>query len=181
MACLLAILGNTAQIDMTQDYQLEIVELAPQSVLVVQTDSAPQNLGAVLGDILPRIRTFVAQQGGQIDGRPFMRYLDMTDRFSIDAGFPVDSAMTGQGDIELRELPGGPAITALFTGPPHMVGAAWSAVTEYAQEQGLANDDGWVGVEGWIGKGGWDVYVNDPEVVGIENAQTRLYLPLPAK
>ena len=158
---------------MSHDYQFEIVELSPQRVIAVQRESSPEDLGSNLGEILPRVRAYITGQGKQPAGRPFMRYLDMTDRFLIEAGLPVDMQMDGEGDIELRELPGGKTITALFTGPPHMIGQAWGALFKYADEQGYERGSGWQGA------GGWDVYVNDPASVGPDNAQTRLYFPIP--
>ena len=158
---------------MSQDYQLESVELAAQLVLVVERESSPQDLGPNLANILPRVHAYITEHRQEPAGQPFMRYLDMTDRFLIDAGLPIDTQIAGEGDIKLRELPGGKAITALFTGQSHLVGAAWSAVFAYADDHGYKR-----GSE-WKGAGGWDVYVNDPEVVGADNAQTRLYLPVP--
>ena len=167
--------ASTQDDKLTRDFQLEFVELAPQMVLVVQRESSPQDLGSNLADILPRVSAYITQQGHEPAGEPFMRYLNMTDRFLIDAGLPINTRIEGEGDIELRVLPGGKAITALFTGQPHRGGRAWTAVAAYAEEHGYER-----GSE-WLGKGGWDVYVNDPAVVGAENAQTRLYLPVPEK
>lgn len=160
---------------MSQDYQLEFVELSPQLVLVVERESSPQDLGSNLADILPRVHAYITQQGQEPAGAPFMRYLDMTDRFLMDAGLPIAARIDGEGDIELRELPGGTAVTALFTGPSYGVGAAWSAVFAYAEKHGYKRGSEWKGM------GGWDVYVNDPAVVGADKAQTRLYLPVPEK
>ena len=69
---------------MHPDFQLEFVELAPQMVLVVERESSPQDLGSNLADILPRISAYITQQGHEPAGEPFMRYLNMTDRFLID-------------------------------------------------------------------------------------------------
>lgn len=159
----------------SQDYQLEFVELSAQLGLVVERESSPQDLGSNLADILPRVHAYITERGHEPAGAPFMRYLDMTDRFLMDAGLPIDARMEGEGDIELRELPGGKAITALFTGQPYRVGVAWSAVFAYAEEHGYTRGNDWKGT------GGWDVYVNDPAVVGADKAQTRLYLPVPEK
>lgn len=158
---------------MNQDLNVEIVDLGdPRPVLVVRAETAPQGLGDLIADVLPRVRAYIESHGIEPSGPAFMRYLDMTNQFAIEAGWPVAAPIEGKGDIEQSELPGGKAITALFTGPPGMVGIAWSAVSEYATANGYAPTDG------WIGKGGYDVYVNDPAIVGIDNAQTRLYLPI---
>jgi|TARA_B100000315_G_scaffold47963_1_gene42692 uncharacterized protein YndB with AHSA1/START domain/effector-binding domain-containing protein/ketosteroid isomerase-like protein len=163
----------TAEAATKEKAPIEIVDLGdPQPVLVIQRTSSPQGLGKQLDEILPRIHAYISAQGMEPAGPPFLRYLDMTDHFVFDAGLPVSKPMAGEGDIESRMLPGGKVITTLFTGHPAMVGTAWTKVSDFATSNGLARS------EGWIGKGGWDVYLNDPDEVGLKHAQTRLYLPV---
>ena len=40
-------------------------------------------------------RSINIDQGGEVVGMPFMRYLEMTDQFLIDAGVPTADAITG--------------------------------------------------------------------------------------
>ena len=99
---------------------------------------------------------------------PFMRYLEMTDRFLIDAGVPIAEAMAGEDDMLSKVLPGGKAATTLFHGEYSLVGQAWDAIFAWGKEQGIEQH-----------YGGWDVYENDPtEVNDPSEIRTRLYYPL---
>ena len=64
-------------------------------------------------------------------------------------------------------LPGGPTITARYLGDYAGVGAAWSAVHDYAAR---------IGAE--VIEGGWDVYANDPTEVAPEDVETRIFQPV---
>lgn len=150
-------------------FNIEVVELKPQPVLVIEEDVAPEALGEALARILPAVHGYVRSQGVQMSGMPFMRYLEMTDRFRIAAGVPVPEAMPGSGEIESSELPGGRAATTVFLGPYQGVGEAWDALYAWCDERGIERRFG-----------GWDIYENDPsQVKNPAELRTRLYLPLP--
>ncbi len=150
------------------DVVVETVELEPQPAMVVRRKVAVQELGGVLGDILPRVYQHIVQAGQQPAGMPFMRYFSM-DGVSCDiaAGLPVAEPIAGEGDIENHTLPGGEALTALHVGAYEEVGPVWSQVMRRAGELGSEH-----------GFGGWDVYTNDPDEVAEEERETRVYLPL---
>ena len=150
------------------DVVVETVELEPQPAMVVRRKVAVQELGGVLGDILPRVYQHIVQAGQQPAGMPFMRYFSM-DGVSCDiaAGLPVAQPIAGEGDIENHTLPGGEALTALHVGAYEEVGSVWTQVMRRAGELGSE-----------YRFGGWDVYTNDPGEVSEEERETRVYLPL---
>ena len=150
-------------------YPIEVVELKPQPVIVIETDVAPPALGEALARILPTVHGFASAHDTPVTGMPFMRYLAMTDRFRIEAGMPVAEPVAGEGEIECRQLPGGRAATTLFVGPYDRVGEAWDAIYAWCDARGIERR-----------YGGWDVYENDPAEAGDPSGyRTRLYLPLP--
>ena len=149
-------------------YQIEVVTLKPQPVLVMEEEVAPEELGAALARMLPTVHGYASQQGAVITGMPFMRYLSMSDKFLIQAGMPVAEPVTGTDDIKADELPGGKAATTVFLGPYHEVGEAWDAINAWREERGMDSTFG-----------GWDIYENDPsEVSDPKELRTRLYQPL---
>ncbi len=149
-------------------YQIEVVTLKPQPVLVIEEQVAAAELGAALGRILPSVHGYASQLEAVITGMPFMRYLDMSDTFHIQAGVPVAEPATGTGDVKADVLPGGKAATTVFLGPYHEVGAAWDAINAWREARGMT-----------AGFGGWDIYENDPtEVSDPRELRTRLYQPL---
>ncbi len=149
-------------------YDIEVIELEPQPVMVIEARVEAPRLGEALAEILPKVHRYVADQGGEVVGMPFMRYLEMTDRFLIDAGVPIAEAMAGEDDMLSKVLPGGKAATTLFHGEYSLVGQAWDAIFAWGKEQGIEQH-----------YGGWDVYENDPtEVNDPSEIRTRLYYPL---
>ena len=149
-------------------YQIEVVTLKPQPVLVMEEEVAVEDLGAALGRMLPIVHGYASQQGAVITGMPFMRYLAMSDRFHIQAGMPVAEPVAGSNDVKADTLPGGKAATTVFLGPYDKVGAAWDAINAWREERGMD-----------VGFGGWDIYENDPsEVSDPKEIRTRLYQPL---
>jgi effector-binding domain-containing protein len=149
-------------------YNIEVVELKPQPVLVIEATVPAPELGEALGRILPAVIAHANAHDAAITGMPFMRYLEVTDVFRIEAGMPVAEPVAGNGEILARELPGGRAATTLFLGPYDRVGEAWDAITAWFREQNLE-----------FAFGGWDVYENDPtEVTDPSELRTRLYQPL---
>ena len=148
---------------------VEEIELEEQHALVVCREFAPQDIGATLADILPRVVRAIAEQGAEPAGMPFMRYFSMDGHsMRAAAGMPVHAPLAGSGDIEPHILPGGRALTATHLGDYEGVGMAWQQVWNRARELGAE-----------VRFGGWDVYANDPESVPPEEIETRIYLPLP--
>lgn len=158
--------------ELRRELQIEVVELAAQPALVIKREATLEELAANIGDVLPQVLSHLTGCGAAPSGLPFMRFHDLTQKFTVTIGFPIDSDIEVERDIERQELPGGKAVTALYTGPPAGLAAAWDAVINYAEAEGYRRIGTWGGV------GGWQVYLNDPAVVGVANAQTRLYLPL---
>jgi effector-binding domain-containing protein len=152
--------------------QIEVVEVAAQPTLVIEREAALEELGANVGDALTKVGAHLAARGAVPSGRPFMRFDDLKQKFTVTIGFPVDSDVEADGEVERRKLPGGKVLKALYIGPPGGLPAAWDTVIAYADVQGHRRASSWGGI------GGWQVYLNDPKVVGAANSQTRLYLPI---
>ncbi len=132
-------------------FEIREVELESQPALVIKFSSAPQSLGEKLGQHLPTIFQYAGSKGLTTTGMPFVRYLEMTEVFTVEAGMCVAEADTGEGDIYGTELVGGSAITTDYYGPYEGLGTAHEALRAWAIEQGHKPE--------W---GGWEVYETDP-------------------
>ena len=134
-------------------FEIEEVELTPQPVLVIKFTSTPQTLGDKLGLHFPAIFQYAQAENLTLTGMPFVRYLEMADVFTVEAGMPVaemgDDA--GEGDIYATELAGGSAITTDYYGPYDRLGTAHEALRTWAIDHGYK--------PGW---GGWEIYETDP-------------------
>ena len=151
-------------------YDIEVIELEPQPVIVIEAKISAPQIGEELGRIFPAVGAYITEQGGEMVGMPFMRYLDMGEQFLIDAGIPTATAMAGRDQIQSKLLPGGRTATTLHFGEYERIGEAWDAVFAWAAQQNIEQH-----------QGGWDVYENDPtEVSDPAQIRTRLYYPLSA-
>jgi len=93
-----------------------------------------------------------------------------TDTIDIAAGFPVTGATPGplDGEVEVVEIPGGPAITAEYQGGYDGLPDAWAEVEEYRAGRDLAARDDFL-----------EEYVTEPTPDGDPALnRTRLVLPL---
>lgn len=75
--------------------------------------------------------------GRHICGKPFMLHYDAEYKDS-DANFEVCMPIRkgkSTGEIEVRELTGGPCISLMHTGPYDSLGPAYSKITEFARER----------------------------------------------
>lgn len=152
--------------------QLEVVEVAPQPVLVLERVVSRRDLSSVVPDLTERVRAYVTKNGAaQAEMRPFLRYQDAAEDFTIQVGFAVEIPLEGDGDIVRLDLPGGKAVAALVAGRPTMGDHSdWSTIIEYAVEHGYQFDVEWGGV------GGREEYEEQPTGARV----TRVYLPIAA-
>ena len=59
--------------------------------------------------------------------------MDMQD-LDIEAGFPVSRGLSGKGDIQTGEIPGGKVATCLYTGPYSDIEPAYNALSQWMKE-----------------------------------------------
>lgn len=106
---------------------------------------------AAIGDIahrLPEVAGWLAERELTPDGPPFLRYhLIGTDvdaagdgPLEVEAGFPIQSAVTGAGEVVAGMLPAGRYATVHHVGPPADLPALTASLLEWATAQGVAWD-----------------------------------------
>jgi DNA-binding transcriptional MerR regulator len=96
----------------TMSLVVEERELAPQQVVSLTGHVLVSNIDSFIGQSLEQLRTFVATQGGHISGPPLGIYhgpINHQDDGPIEVCLPADGAFQAQGQVQIRELPGGRA------------------------------------------------------------------------
>jgi effector-binding domain-containing protein len=90
------------------------------------------------------------------------------DRWRIEPCVPVAGEYKAEGRMQLHEMEGGRAVTALHVGPYDELGIAWDEVSK------------WVAAKGYkTATQPYDVYLNDPsEVKTPAELQTELVWPI---
>ena len=119
-------------------YEIEIKEHPPQPIVAMRRKTTPERIGDTLTEILPAICRYLEEQGVQLAGPPFTRYHTFTATLvDLEAGFPVAIPVEGNGDIQAKELPGGPVAVTWHTGPYDTLSEAHAAVGKWLEGEGM--------------------------------------------
>jgi len=104
---------------------------------VVTMDTIPE-----IADRIPEVFGWLAARGIPPAGGPFLRYrvIDMARGLEIDAGVPVATPVTGDGEVFADTLPAGRYVTAVHTGHPAQLAQATAALLDWAKQRGLVWD-----------------------------------------
>jgi effector-binding domain-containing protein len=149
-------------------YNCELLERPAQPVLSIRTHAAVQNLTQVLGQSYGAIAQYLGQMGQQPAGAPFVAYYNMDmQNLDLEIGFPVAGQVSGQGEIQVSEIPGGKLLTCLHIGPYDKSTAAYEAMQQWLD----ANACEATGVA-------YEFYLNDPMVTAPDALQTQIIFPL---
>jgi AraC family transcriptional regulator len=148
---------------------IERRELPAQPALVVRRRTARADLPATLADCFGRVFGHCHKAGLPMDGRPFVRYISTgPGLWTIEAGKPMAAASPGDGDIEARTLPAGPAVVAIHGGAYDQLGDTYAAMEKWMEENGLRP-----------GEAPWESYVTDPaEHPDPGEWRTEIYWPI---
>jgi effector-binding domain-containing protein len=149
-------------------YDIKIKDLPTQNTLTVRTRSPVQNLPQVLGEAYGAIMAYIGELGESPVGAPFVIYynLDMQD-LDIEVGFPVSKKFPDKDKVNASEIAAGKFATTLHIGPYDKAELAYNELNQWIQENGYESKDSAI-----------ELYFNDPQEVGIENAQTEIQIPL---
>ena len=148
---------------------IERRELAARPALIIRRRIARDELQPTLADCFGRVFGHCQKVGIPLDGRPFTRYLTTgPGLWTIEAGKPLATPATGDGEIEAVTLPAGPVAFAVH-------GGLYDQLTET-----------YVAVERWMESNGfrpagapWESYITDPaEHPDPADWRTEVYWPL---
>lgn len=150
-------------------YDIVRTTLEAQPVLFCSGRASMAELATLLGQLLPKVFGYATESGATMVGPPFVRYTEFSENeIAIEAGMPVAPGAAGKGDIELGELPAGPAASTIHTGPYDGLRDAHEAV------------EAWIRTQGTSPSGApWEVYLTDPgEVPDPANWKTQVLWPV---
>ena len=148
--------------------KLEMKEAKKQTTLVMKREVKEAGISAALGEILPKIHTYLDEQKVQPVSAPFASF-EKTDTgaFRMEAGFAVPPGTKGSGDIVESSLPGGHVVYTLHTGPYTTLGQVHEAALATIKAKGLKP-----------APVSWEVYVSDPGSTKPEELKTEIYIPI---
>ncbi len=153
---------------MTGDQAIHEETYHPQPVAVMEATLPVAAIGPWLAEAFGGVATAIAAQGVTLVGPPFARYRqDGVGRFTVEAGFPVGTTISGAGTVRPAELPGGSVAVTTHLGPYEAMEPIYAAVFA------------WIGDHGGTPSGApWEVYLSDPETQpDPQTWQTRIVQP----
>jgi AraC family transcriptional regulator len=131
---------------------IERRELTAQPVLFVRQKTARHELSGAIAQGVGRVYMHAQKAGLALAGHPFTRYLATgPGLLTIEVGFRFADAVTGEGDVEAGELPGGPAVVGVHGGPYDRLAETYAAMERWMEQNGLRP-----------GGAPWEHYVTDP-------------------
>jgi effector-binding domain-containing protein len=133
-------------------YDIHTTHLTARPTVVVRgtiaVESVPEFLGAAYGAVmayLGRIRVYRV-------GPPFARYQRLDGSFVVEAGFPVDRPVPGDGQVQPSSLPAGEAAVTVHVGPYEEMEPTYGALERWIREHDAAP----AGAP-------WEVYLSPPD------------------
>lgn len=150
------------------EYQCEIKNQAAQPALVLRTRTTVQDLPQLFGKAYGMIAQYLGEIGEAPAGAPYAGYhnLDMQD-LDIEIGFPVNKPLTGRGEIQASQIPGGSLATCLYSGSYDGMKGAYEALTGFVKERGCEPTGA-----------SYEIYLNDPMNTPPQELKTIIIFPL---
>lgn len=117
---------------------VEVIELEAQPTLSIRTVIVAQELGERMGERFAALSDYLSKKGVKATGHPFVIYhtFDWEGDTDFEVGVPVEQPTEGEGLIASGELPGGPAVKTVHTGPHPELGKAYERISEWMKANG---------------------------------------------
>jgi effector-binding domain-containing protein len=131
-----------------------------QPYVAMRRQTPMQELGTLV-PLWDEVAAWLGTKGMAPAGAPFFRYLviDMEALLEVEVGWPVASAVAGEGDIAAGVLPAGRYAVLVHTGPYDRLIEANAAMMAWGKEHNIT----WQTSEDWKGWGARiESYETDP-------------------
>jgi effector-binding domain-containing protein len=117
-------------------YEVTVRNVDAQPVASVRVTIKPAEIGDTLGGLLAQIRQYLQGQGIAPAGPPFSRsHTYSSEAVDLEAGYPVEQPVDGEGRIAASQLPGGPVAATWHMGPYNKIQRAYDALGAWMAEQ----------------------------------------------
>ena len=151
-------------------YDVQIMEETPQLVAATKIHTNLSRIGNDIGTGFGSLMRVLGREGVAGSGPPLIVYhhaIDQETDGDIEICVPVNTAISGDGEVYARELEGGTMATAVHRGPYEEIAAAYHTLTGWISEHGHE-----------IAGPPREIYLNDPQTVLPEELLTRVEFPI---
>ncbi|MBF4992694.1 GyrI-like domain-containing protein [Arthrobacter gandavensis] len=132
---------------------IELTERSEQATAGVREQVPMGEMAEFFARAFQQTIAALREQGVQPAGPPFGKYYGRPGAtVDVEAGFPVLSEVTPDGNVRPGHLPGGRILEATHTGPFDTMERTYAQLDRYAGENGLTP-----------GEVMWESYLTDPE------------------
>jgi effector-binding domain-containing protein len=137
-----------------------------QHTVGIRTQVPMSELPVVIPQFIGEVVGWLGKQGLNPAGAPFIRYhvIDMAARMDIEVGWPVASAVAGDGRVTASTFPAGRYATILYTGSYDGLMEANRVLVEWAKANGVAWDR-WDDPKGDAFRSRYESYLTSPDEV----------------
>ena len=150
------------------DSECKVEHRPAQWTLSVRFRAATADLPLELGRAYLSVGRYLGEIGAPPSGPAFASYHELgRDGMEVEAGFAVDKAYPGNGEVHPGLLPEGEVATIVHTGPYQGITSAYEALTSWVRGRGLEP----AGPP-------CELYLNDPSVTPAGELKTKLTLPV---
>ncbi len=129
----------------------------------IRTQVTMRGMAKAIPQLLDELFAWLAKQGIEPRGAPFMRYhvIDMVAKLEVELCVPVASTVPGDNGVSAGMLPAGRYASLIYTGVKRGIQGN-KALLDWGAEQGLAWDR-WVAGKGDAFGGRIERYLTDPD------------------
>lgn len=117
---------------------VEVLELDAQPMLSIRATIVTKELSERMGERFEALSGYLAKTGAKAAGHPFVIYhtFDWENESDLEVGVPVTGQVAGEGWVTSGELPGGPTVKTIHTGPHQELGKAYERISNWMTENG---------------------------------------------
>jgi effector-binding domain-containing protein len=136
---------------MAKTYQITSKSLTRQATAVMRDELPIEQVGRWLASCYSTVHEYLRRAEVAVTGPPFARFTFIGDEIAVEAGFPVEREIDGDGRVEPSALPGGRVAVTTHLGRYEELEDAYAAVRNWIIEHGYAT----AGPH-------WEFYFTDP-------------------
>lgn len=121
--------------------KIEVTNQQSQIAAAIKiTAVSMEQIAEVTTEGYTKLMGYVAEQGKQIAGAPYLAYMNGNEDFSkfdIELGIPVSEAVPVQGEFYMSQSYKGKAITTTYKGAYKDIEVAYVALMDYAKKNAM--------------------------------------------
>ena len=121
--------------------EFALIDRAEQPCVAVKERTPVAQLPALIGSAFPKLGAYVAGEGLEPAGIPYVRFLDMgdMDNLLVEVGFPLARPLPGAGDVVAGSIPAGRYVTFMFLGPNEDMEPVYQEMEAWLAQRGLVS------------------------------------------